>query len=47
MITLKRFAFNPFQVNTYILSDESGECVIIDAGMQDNQEENTSFDRIL
>ncbi len=44
MITLKRFAFNPFQVNTYILSDESGECVIIDAGMQDNQEENTIVD---
>lgn len=40
MITLKRFAFNPFQVNAYILSDETGECIIIDAGMQDDNEEN-------
>ncbi|NQU35546.1 MAG: MBL fold metallo-hydrolase [Bacteroidetes bacterium] len=40
MITLKRFAFNPFQVNTYILSDETGECVIIDAGMQGQREED-------
>ena len=39
MITLKRFAFNPFQVNTYILSDETGECIIIDAGMQGEDEE--------
>ena len=41
MITLKRFAFNPFQVNTYILSDETGECIIIDAGMQGQSEEDT------
>lgn len=40
MITLKRFAFNPFQVNTYILNDETGECVIIDAGMQGKGEED-------
>ena len=40
MITLKRFAFNPFQVNTYILSDETGECIIIDAGMQGQSEED-------
>ena len=39
MITLKRFAFNPFQVNTYVLSDETHECVIIDAGMQGDNEE--------
>ena len=30
MITIKRFAFNAFQVNTYILSDETKECVIVD-----------------
>lgn len=46
MITLKRFAFNPFQVNTYILSDETGECIIIDAAMQDDNEENTVVEYI-
>lgn len=39
MITLKKFAFNPFQVNTYVLSDETGECIIIDPGMQGDYEE--------
>jgi len=46
MIKLKRFAFNPFQVNTYILSDETGECIIIDAGMQSNAEESMIADYI-
>jgi len=32
MIHVKSFVFNPFQVNTYVLYDESKECVIIDAG---------------
>ena len=32
MIQLKSFIFNDFQENTYVLSDESGECVIIDPG---------------
>jgi glyoxylase-like metal-dependent hydrolase (beta-lactamase superfamily II) len=32
VITLKTFVFNPFQENTYILSDESKEAVLIDAG---------------
>ncbi len=40
MIEIKRFTFNPFQVNTYVLSDESGACVIIDPGMQGEQEKN-------
>ena len=39
MITLKRFTFNPFQVNTYLLYDESGECIIIDAAMDGSSEE--------
>lgn len=29
---LKSFTFNPFQENTYVLWDDSKECVIIDAG---------------
>lgn len=28
---IKTFEFNPLAVNTYVLSDETGECVIIDA----------------
>ena len=32
MITIKTFIFNDFQVNTYLLYDESKECVIVDAG---------------
>ena len=32
MITSKQFVFNPFQENTVVLSDETGECVIIDPG---------------
>jgi hydroxyacylglutathione hydrolase len=32
MINIERFAFNPFQVNTYILWDDTKECAIIDPG---------------
>jgi len=32
MIQIKKFTFNPVQENTFVLYDESGECVIIDAG---------------
>ena len=39
------FCFNPFQENTYILYDESKECVIIDPGCYDaaEQQELSSF----
>ena len=30
MIQLKKMVFNSFQVNTYIIYDETGECIIID-----------------
>ena len=40
MITLKQFTFNPYQENTYVLYDETGECVIIDPGMYDGSEQN-------
>jgi glyoxylase-like metal-dependent hydrolase (beta-lactamase superfamily II) len=46
MITVKRFPFNPFQVNTYVLSDETKECVVIDPGMQGENEENELTDYI-
>ncbi len=38
MITLKTFVFNPFQENTYILADETGDCVIIDPGCYNDKE---------
>ncbi|RLD45752.1 MAG: MBL fold metallo-hydrolase [Bacteroidetes bacterium] len=46
MITVKQFAFNPFQVNTYVLSDETKECIIIDPGMQGKLEEDELTDYI-
>jgi hydroxyacylglutathione hydrolase len=36
---IELFTFNPFSENTYVLSDETGECVIIDPGCYDSQEE--------
>ena len=38
MITIKKFTFNPFQENTYILFDETKECVVIDPGCYDKEE---------
>ncbi|MEN8225568.1 MAG: MBL fold metallo-hydrolase [Bacteroidota bacterium] len=38
MINIQKFVFNPFQVNTYVLSDETMECVIIDPGCSDGVE---------
>jgi glyoxylase-like metal-dependent hydrolase (beta-lactamase superfamily II) len=39
MITIKTFVFNPFQENTYLLYDETGEAVIIDPGCYAKSEE--------
>jgi hydroxyacylglutathione hydrolase len=45
MIKVDIFTFNPFQENTYILHDETRECVIIDPGCyeREEQEELTTF----
>jgi hydroxyacylglutathione hydrolase len=40
MITIKPFTFGPFQENTYILYDQTNECVIIDPGCYDDNERN-------
>ena len=40
MMTIEQFSFNPYQENTYILHDETGECVIIDPGMYEADEQN-------
>lgn len=39
MIKVGVLPFNPFQENTITLSDESGECVIVDAGNYNPQED--------
>lgn len=39
-MTVKSFAFNPFQENTYIVFDETKECIIIDPGCYSEQERN-------
>jgi hydroxyacylglutathione hydrolase len=40
MLKIKIFPFNPFQVNTYVLYDETGECAIIDASCYERHEKN-------
>ncbi len=39
MLQIKSFTFNPLQENTYILYDETKECVIIDPGCYEREEE--------
>lgn len=38
---VKSFTFNTFQENTYIVYDETKECLIIDPGCYTNEEKNT------
>ncbi len=39
MITIQQFCFNAFGENTYVLSDETKECVIIDPGCYEQHEQ--------
>lgn len=39
MISLKKFTFNPFSENTYVLWDETKEAIIVDPGMVDSRED--------
>jgi hydroxyacylglutathione hydrolase len=45
MLQLKIFVFNPFYENTYVLYDETSECIIIDPGcfINDEQQELAGF----
>lgn len=46
MIKIKIFVFNPFQENTFVLSDETSECIIVDPGCYSLQEKNALDDYI-
>ncbi len=46
MIQISTFVFNDFQENTYVLFDETNECLIIDAGISNKAEENKFFDYV-
>jgi hydroxyacylglutathione hydrolase len=39
MLQIKVFVFNPFYENTYVLFDETRECIIVDPGCYDKNEE--------
>ncbi|MEI7662998.1 MAG: MBL fold metallo-hydrolase [Bacteroidota bacterium] len=47
MVKIKKFVFNSFMVNTYLLYDESGECLIVDAACYEPQEQEELKDFIL
>jgi hydroxyacylglutathione hydrolase len=43
-IHVKKFTFNDFQENTYVLYVDSGDCLIIDAGCYSRSEQNELLD---
>ena len=46
MLKIAKLTFNPIQENTYILWDESNECIIVDAGNFSAREDNRLVDYI-
>lgn len=40
MLQVRKFTFNPFMENTFVVYDETKECVIIDPGCVEKDEEN-------
>jgi hydroxyacylglutathione hydrolase len=46
MMQVQHFVFNPFMENTYVLFDETEECIIIDPGCYERDEENHLADFI-
>ncbi len=46
MTKVKKFEFSPFQENTYVLYDETKECIIIDPGCYDERERKELVDFI-
>ncbi len=43
---IQSFVFNPFQENTYVISDDTMECVIVDPGCYDDAEKKELTDYI-
>lgn len=46
MLKVTAFTFNPFQENTYIITNDKKECWIVDPGMYGADEERKMFDYI-
>ena len=46
MILIKKFTFNPFQENTYLLINEEKECIVIDPGCFNRSEQKELSDYI-
>lgn len=46
MIKIGLLPFNPFQENTIVVSDETGECIIVDAGNY-NAQENAALSKYI
>ncbi len=46
MLSVKSFTFNPFQENTYVLYDDTKECVIVDPGCYEKDEQQELVDFI-
>jgi glyoxylase-like metal-dependent hydrolase (beta-lactamase superfamily II) len=47
MIAVKTFVFNDFSENTYVLYDESADCIIIDPGTYTHEEKKTLDDFLM
>jgi len=47
VIAIQSFVFNAFQENTYIISDETKECVVVDPGCYDDDEKKELSDYVL
>lgn len=46
MLQVKKFTFNPFAENTYVLFDDTKECVVIDPGCYEKREQQELVDFI-
>lgn len=46
MISLKKFVFNDFQENSFVLHDETKECIVVDPGCNGSAEEQLLLDYI-
>ncbi len=46
MINVAILPFNAFQENTYVLSDETGSCIVVDPG-NNNEKENASLSKYI